>query len=303
MKILITGGFGYLGQSFIKKYAHCHEIIIFNKNSTIKPKFDSKVITEIGSIENDDIEKIVKKYTPDIVIHLAALSGLKKCENNPSKAFMINVCGTINVVKACISEKCKLIFISSREVYGETIKNESSENDPLNPVNIYGLTKSMAESIIQFFSRTQNLDYVILRLTNVYGPGGGARGVNRIIDNALRKNNIQINGDGNQTLNLIFIEDIIDLLNQITENKKISKHVFNVGSKDTITINQFSQMVINMLNNKIKIEYFPRIIYENIYFRPTLTKLEKILKFQSNFSLEQGLKKTIQSYQNDINHG
>lgn len=303
MKILITGGFGYLGQSFIKKYSDYHEIIIFNKNSTIKPKFDSRIITEIGTIENNDIDKVIKKHKPEIVIHLAALSGLKKCEDNPSEAFMTNVYATLNVVKSCIAEKCKLIFLSSREVYGETIENESSEDDPLNPVNIYGFTKSMSESIIQFFSTTQNLDYVILRLTNVYGPGGEVRGVNRIIDNALRKNYIQINGDGNQTLNLIFIEDVIDLLNQIIENKKISKHIFNVGSEDTITINQFSQIVINMLNNKIKIEYFPKIPYENVYFKPKLTKLKGILKFRPNFSLKQGLEKTIQSYQNDINHG
>lgn len=303
MKILLTGGFGYLGQSFIKKYMYCHEIIVFNKNSIIKPKSHSKVITEIGTVESNDVENIIKKHKPEVVIHLAALSGLKKCEDNPSEAFMMNVFGTLNVVKACISEKCKLIFLSSREVYGETIKNESSEDDPLNPVNIYGLTKSLSENIIQFFSRNHNLNYIILRLTNVYGPGGGVKGVNRIIDNALRKNHIQINGDGNQTLNLIFIEDVIDLLNQIIENKKISNDIFNVGSENTITINQFSQFVSSTLNNKIKIEYFPKIPYENIYFKPKLTKLKEILKFQPNFSLNHGLEKTIQSYQNDIDHG
>ena len=296
MKILITGGFGYIGQNFIKKYSHSHEIIIFNRNSTIKPKFDSKIITEIGTIEKDDIDKIIKKHKPEIVIHLAALSGLKKCEDYPSEAFLLNVYGTLNVVKACIAEKCKLIFLSSREVYGETIENESSEDDPLKPVNVYGFTKSMSEKIIQFYSKTQNLDYVILRLTNVYGPGGGVRGVNRIIDNALQKNCININGDGNQTLNLIFIEDVIDLLNQIIENKIISNQIFNVGSDDTLTINQFSQIVIDMLKIKIKLQFFPRIIYENIYFKPNLRKLKKIIKFQPNFSLEQGLNKTILSF-------
>ena len=165
MKILLTGGFGYLGQSFIKKYMYCHEIIVFNKNSIIKPKSHSKVITEIGTVESNDVENIIKKHKPEVVIHLAALSGLKKCEDNPSEAFMMNVFGTLNVVKACISEKCKLIFLSSREVYGETIKNESSEDDPLNPVNIYGLTKSLSENIIQFFSRNHNLNYIFNIIT------------------------------------------------------------------------------------------------------------------------------------------
>jgi len=295
MKILLIGGFGYLGQNFIKKYNH-HDFIIFTRNSPNLSEQFSNVIMELGNIKDNKILEIIHKHKPEVVIHLAALSGLKKCENDPFGAFQTNVLGTLNVVKACVSEKCRLIFLSSREIYGETLSSSSSETETPNPVNIYGLTKMLSENIIQLYSRIDNLSYIILRLTNVYGPGGGRRGVNRIIDTALNNNLIQINGDGNQTLNLIFIDDVIDVINQFVENETIYNEIYNLGSNDTLTINQFCDLVSNLLSNKIKKEYFPKIDYENTFFKPNIKKLEKILKFHPKVSLDSGLKKTIESY-------
>jgi UDP-glucose 4-epimerase len=295
MKILITGGLGYLGKNFIKKFCNIHEIIIFSKTiSEIDFLKQHNIIVEKGCIENIEIFNVMKKHKPEITLHFAALTGLKKCEDEPSKAFLINTFGTFNVAKACLSEKSKMIFLSSREVYGETVGKESRENDPLNPINIYGESKMMAEDIIQKFGKIQELKFNILRLTNVYGNGNENRGINKMINSAIETNTIQING-GNQTLNLIYVDDVVEIINNIITNDNISNKIINLGSNDTLTINQLSKSISNILGNKIELKYFPKKSYEVNYFKPNLEKLKKIpIKIQP-IKLEEGLKKIIET--------
>jgi len=302
MKILLTGGFGHLGQSFIKKFHNEHKIIVFNKNTSVDANFinSNNIIIEKGSIENTQIFDVMKKHKPDITLHFASLSGLQKCEENPYEAFLTNVIGTFNVAKACLIEKSKLVFMSSREVYGETITGESSEDDSLNPVNVYGITKMLAEKIILNLGQVHDLNFIILRLTNVYGPGGGKRGVNRIIDTTLQNNYIQING-GNQTLNLIYVDDVVNLVNLILDKTDALNQIFNVGSNDTLIIDEFSNIISNMIKSKIRIEHFPKIDYEVVYFKPDLKKIENILNFHVQTNLEDGLKKTLSYYNNKKN--
>lgn len=300
MRILLIGGFGFLGRQFIEKFHSNYEIIVFNQNnnSEIFNIINSKnIIIERGKIENNEIFQVMKKYKPDITLHFAAMSGLKKCEENPFEAFVTNVIGTFNVTKACLAENSKLIFLSSREVYGETIKKESSEDDSLHPLNVYGITKMLAENIILNFGKTHGLNFIILRLTNVYGPGGEKRGINRIINSALQTGTIEING-GNQTLNLIYVDDVIDIINIILDNPNVSNQILNIGSNNTVTIDELSLIISDILKHKIKIEYLPKIDYEVSYFKPDLKKWKNLFNQYNPINLEDGLKKTIVEFTN-----
>jgi len=123
MKILLTGGLGFIGKKFLQKYYEKYELIIIAKqdkqiSSSIRNK--SKII--IGSILDKDTIKNIIQIKPDIIIHLGALTGLKNCQENKDEAYNVNVNGTKNIIDACIKSNSKLIFISTREVYGE-IKN------------------------------------------------------------------------------------------------------------------------------------------------------------------------------------
>ena len=144
MKVLLTGGLGFIGKRFIENFQNSHDLIVFTTENSIKnfnPTEIPKLIIEKGSIEDDSFQKIMLKHKPEVVIHLAAKSGLKNCEENPESAFTCNVFGTYNVIKTCAEMNSKLIFISSREVYGETINESNKEDDPLFPNNIYRITK------------------------------------------------------------------------------------------------------------------------------------------------------------------
>jgi len=294
VKILVTGASGFLGKRFVEKNHLHHNLVIFDKDPTsyLSKIWKSSIIVEKGLIEDNKIKTTIKKHNPDIVVHFAARSGLKICEENPLEAFKVNVLGTLNVIKGCSNTNSKLIFISSREVYGETIKNVSKEDDPLLPNNIYGITKMFGETLITQESQKNNLDYTILRLTNVYGPSRDNRGLNKIIQTAIKNNKIQING-GNQLVNIVYVDDVIDLIGLILDDKHSSKQIINVGSEETMTIKDFSNEVSKLLKKKIEFEYQPLPKFENNRFNPSLEKLRSLLGFSAKTRLKDGLKKTI----------
>jgi UDP-glucose 4-epimerase len=289
MKILLTGGEGFIGSSFVKKFYKEFDFVII---SSKKNDFKKIAKTEYLSITNKKIIKTIENLNPDIVIHLAGLSGLKKCETEPEKAFDVNVNGTTNVIKGCLKINAKLIFISTREVYGSTINKESNENDSLNPINIYGKTKMEAEKIIQNTAKNSKLNYIILRLTNVYGPGTNS-GVNYMIKESLNEGKISVNG-GEQVLNFIFIEDVIELIHLVILNSKLFRQIFNIGSKDTISLKKFVEILIGLLNNKVDVEFVKKPNFESLFFRPNIKKQQNILAYNSKISLKEGINKTLQ---------
>jgi len=298
MRVFLVGGLGFIGGHFIKKFSNTHEIIVFATPQDIQNAKNlnlKNIVLEEGFVEDEKLGDIIEKHKPDVVIHLAALTGLVKCHENPKKAFEINVFGTHNVVNACIRASAKLVFISSREVYGETLNNSSSEDDPLLPNNVYGITKKIGEDLVKLASKKSNLDYTILRLTNVYGPEGDNYGAQKIIKNALYEKTIQILG-GTQRLNYVYVDDVVELINLVLDNKKATNQTFNVGSKDTVTIENFVKKVKEMIGSDIKIEYKEMRKTETPNFEPNLEKLERMLGFTPKTSLEEGIQKTINWY-------
>ena len=294
MKILLVGGFGFIGKRIIRKLFSTHDLIVFARERSIKKGGINNLENleiEKGIIEDDRIYQVIEKHKPDVVIHLAALTSLRKCEENPFEAFKTNVYGTANVVTACVKGKSRLIFLSSREVYGETINNSSSEDACLLPNNTYGMTKMLAESLVQYAGKKNNLNYTILRLTNVYGPEGD-KGVNVMIKNAINDKKIKVFG-GDQVVNLVYVDDIVKIIKLVLKSNHSSKQIFNVGSNDSLPIQDLAHLISHMRPTRVKIEFYPRPYFETVHFIPNLNKLKNILKFCNPTKIKSGLEKTI----------
>jgi len=303
MKILLNGGLGFIGRRFIKKFSNQHDIIVFALNKDILAfqgeAFLKNIIIEEGTTEGKEILEVIAKHKPDVVIHLAALTGLKKCHEDPELAFKINVHGTFNVLTACAKHCSKFIFISSREVFGETINDKSKEDDPTLPNNVYGVTKMIGENLVKFFNEKHGLDFTILRLTNVYGPEGDQYGAQVIIKNAIKEKKITILG-GKQRLNYVYVDDVIDIINQVLDDEQSSKQIFNVGSNDTLSIDEFSQKVLQLFDDKLEVEHMPMRDTETVDFEPSLEKIYKLLNYSPKTSILEGLQKTIEWYKKRI---
>ena len=293
MRVFVTGGSGFVGRNFIKKYSKQHKITVLSSNSDFNNKSleNSDIIVENGLIEDSNVISIIKKHKPDVLVHLAALTGVQKCEENPYEAIKINIGGVINVIKACSETSAKIIFLSTREVYGESIKEKSDEDESLSPVNLYGLTKMIGEILVRNFSIKNNFDFTILRPTNIYGPGS-IHGINGLIKNAIKDKKISLFG-GKQLLNFIYVDDVVDLIHRVLTDKHSSKQIFNVGSNDTITIEELAKKVSYFLDDPIKFEYLPMRKMDSLRFNPNLQKINSVLGFSSKISLENGLKNTI----------
>jgi len=297
MKILLSGGLGSIGGRFIEKFSNVYDIIAYVRDDSVenvkKISDIRNICIEKGSITNEKItSNIIKKHQPDVVIHLAAISGLTNCEEKTDDAFRVNVYGTHNIIKGCVENGSKLLFFSSREVYGKTVLDQSYESDPLLPNNIYGITKMLGENLVILANQKHNLGYTILRLTNVYGPGHD-KGVNKMIRTALNENKIRIYGH-DRIVNFLYIDDVVDMLHFILNDNRVSNQILNVGSPHSITLKEFAEKIASIINNKVQYELHPGKEIESD-FNPSLRKLHSLGYFL-NTALDAGIERTIDWY-------
>jgi len=291
MKILLVGGFGFIGRALIKKISQNYELIIFSHKKEKNLRNFPDLMMEVGDITTNEIQHVCKKYKPEVVIHLAAFTGIEKCEDDPYQAFHVNVYGTFNVIQACIESKSKLIYLSSREVYGETTNRDSKETVPLKPKNIYGLTKMLGEQLIKNAAIQNDLNYMILRITNVYGPGG-TTGANKIIFDSVQKRKILIHG-GNQLVNLVYVDDVVEVIRKMIQFFPKSSEILNIGSRYNLSIKEFVDKLIPILDNRVEIEFQSMHKSTTSNFKPSLDKLERILKIENQIELDKGLRNTL----------
>ena len=188
-KILVTGGSGDLGQSLISKLvSNGFDCISISKKSDGN-KLVNNIKCDITNFRK--LNFIINKFKPDIIIHLAGLTGNISCEANPKKAFLTNVFGTLNVLKSSMKVKPKIIFISTGEIYGKT-KNKVSENTLPKPVNIYGITKMLSENLILNYSANCKTPAIILRLSYCYDENFTKRGFSLMFKKAISGEKIQV---------------------------------------------------------------------------------------------------------------
>jgi UDP-glucose 4-epimerase len=295
-----VGGLGFVGAYVIRELAKSHDLFVLTdvvgleryRNFVEELRLPVKAgdIRDVGFVN-----ETFREEKPDATVHLAALTGLAKCNDDPSLAFMINVFGTRNVVMGCVEQESKMIFMSSREVYGETRSERTKEDDPLIPNNVYGLTKMLGEALVLWASKRYGLDYTILRLTNVYGPEGDQYNIQAMIRNAFAHGVIPIMG-GDQTMNFLYVEDVATVVRKCLEERRASSQIFNVGSNDDRTIEETVNLLVSSLPIKVRLERRPMRSGETLSFRPDLTKIQATLAYTPT-PLMEGLRKTVMWYQ------
>jgi len=300
MKVFLVGGLGFIGRRFIGRFSGTHDLVVYAKKEGVDERSRDfcrgrNVVLEWGSVGDQRLAEAVTRHKPAVVIHLAALTGLEKCNNDPSAAFMTNVFGTHNVVDACVRASSRMVFTSSREVYGTTRGTESGEDDPLRPNNVYGTTKVLGETLVKQSGLTDDLDYTILRLTNVYGPGGDRYGIQTIIKRAISAGEMQIWG-GRQRMNLVFVDDVVDLLGTVLEGGRSSGQTFNVGSHDNLSFEDLVARLSGIMGGGHKVTRLPPRYGETMNFVPDLRKAREILGFDAKTRIGEGLKMTVEWY-------
>ena len=174
MRVFVTGGCGYVGRALTRGLLGDHEVMVFDLLRHGRPRFTPAERDQFTLVTGDirdfgSVKKAFAAFSPEVVIHLAAIHYIPECEKSPDEAIGINTLGTANVVRAC-DPGTRVVFTSSAAVYSPDTAPHT-EASQLGPIDVYGLTKLHAEQLVHHWARARELDCVVARLFNVVGPG------------------------------------------------------------------------------------------------------------------------------------
>lgn len=305
MKILITGGAGFIGSYLTEELLQKkHKVAIFDAylNFTNNDSYYRKSLEirknylktnpfkkYIGDIrELDKLKKAVEDFKPDVIVHLAGLPMARVPENHSHLMTPINMQGTLNALEVFEKSKAKrFVFASSSMAYGHFMQTPQSEEFILNPINSYGATKAAGE----YFVKLSKKEWVIVRATSVYGFTDCANRVTQLLLDAaaLKKPAWVVRGE---TLDFSYIEDVTEGYLQCILLPEAAGNTFNISRGEARSAEEFAQ------NLK---KYFPKFEFEirepsdhQVWRGPMdITKAKKILKFNPKYSIEEGIEKTI----------
>ena len=263
MKVLVTGGAGFIGKYLVKSLLEKGNSVTIYDNFSNSTKNSINFLVNIGAkvIEGDitkldDIVNAIKDH--EIVIHLAAKISVSESISNPSETFKINVDGTNNILIACKKNKIKkLIVSSSAAVYGESSTGiKWVEESTMNPISPYGESKvQMEQKIVEFISK-HDINCVILRFFNIYGIGQSleyAGVITKFIKRIMDKKPLEIFGNGLQTRDFVAIYDVIDAIHKASLYDK--RGIFNIASGKVITIKELAEQMILLSGKKLEIKF------------------------------------------------
>ena len=302
MKILVTGGAGFIASQIADAYIlEGHEVHILDNLSTgFEKNINPKAIFINSDITSQSILSLFKKERFDVVNHHAAQIDVRKSVNDPIFDANTNILGTINLLQAAVKTGVKKFMFASTggAVYGEQEYFPADEKHPTNPVSPYGITKLCIEKYLFFYKIEYKLNYTILRYANVYGPRQnpfGEAGVVAIFTNKLLKNeNPIINGDGEQTRDYVFVEDVVKA-NVIALNDNTSD-IYNIGTGVETSVNELFAKLNQISGSKASEKHGPAPKGEQARSVITSDKLYKKFNWKPSIKIEEGLKKTFESF-------
>jgi len=245
MKILVTGGAGFIGSHLVDLLVkHGDEVVVVDNLKTGKDR-NINVNSKFYKVDITDFEKLKEVFgleKPDYVLHLAANSMLRLSIENPFYDAHVNVLGTISVLECCrIFNVRKIIYTSTGGArVGEPEYLPVDEKHPLNPCSPYGISKHSAEHYVWMYNKIYGLDYLIFCFGNVYGPRDDSKTGRLIpvfIEMLLKGEAPKIFGDGNQTRDFIYVKDLAEFIVDSINKKPVHK-LFHLANGQQISVNQ-----------------------------------------------------------------
>ncbi|MCD6370184.1 MAG: NAD-dependent epimerase/dehydratase family protein [Thermoplasmata archaeon] len=252
MRIMVTGGAGFIGSHLVDKLSEKHEVKVYDNLSSGKIEFIEKHMNkknfEFVKADLLDLETL-KRETRDIdlVYHVAANPDVKLGAKDTKIHFEQNVRTTYNLLEAMrINDIRDIIFTSTSTVYGEAKTIPTPEDyGPLIPISLYGASKLAAEAFITSYAHTFGMKAVIFRFANIVGPRS-THGVIYDFIMKLRRNprELEILGDGTQSKSYLYVKDCIDAIIFGYEHRKEDVEIFNIGSEDWINVRKIADIVV-----------------------------------------------------------
>ena len=314
MKILITGGAGFIGSHLAEKLLGLgHEVFIIDnlwtgRLSNIKKIQDHKKLhLVVDTILNESVmNELIFKI--DHIYHLAAAVGVKNIMDHPVETLDTNVKGTETVLRLANRFKKKVLIASTSEVYGKHVEHSLSEDDDriLGTVKkrrwAYACSKTLDEFQALAYFDEKKLPIVISRLFNTVGPrqtGQYGMVLPNFVQSALLGKPISVYGEGTQSRSFTHVNDVVGAITKLMDEPSAEGEIFNVGNNKEVTINELALKVKEMTDSDSEIEHIP---YEKAYgpgFEdmqrrcPSIKKINKLIGFKPSYDLEAMIQSVI----------
>ncbi len=302
MKVLVTGGAGFIGSSLVEELINRnHDIIILDNLST--GRYEN--IHLASEFVHGDIResKVLEDITRDVdcIFHLAAFVSVPASIQRPDECYGVNIDGTLNVIKAAGENGVrKIIFSSSCAVYDGTQSSAINENCGIDLVSPYARSKYEAEQLLSEYSHKYNFSFISLRYFNVFGerqdPGSPYSAViPKFISRALGNEEIVIYDDGEQTRDFIYVKDVVNA-NITAMESSAGNELFNVGTGKSISVNHLAKLVIKECNSNSQIKYEPEMSGDTRFSLCDISKITGHLGWEPEYEFEDALVRTIEWY-------
>lgn len=297
MKILVTGGAGFIGSHIADRLIEDnHRVVVVDNLSTGKREnLNKKAKFYKMNICNKKLTDVFKKEKFDYVFHLAAQIDVRKSVEDPIKSAKDNVLGSLNILESCKKYKTKKIIFTSTggAIYGDADIIPTPEDYPENPLSPYGIEKLAVDKYLNYYHKVFKLSYISLRLGNVYGPRQNSKGEAGVIaifaDKMIKGENPVINGTGKNTRDFVYVGDVVEAAMLAAKSKKTG--VYNIGTGKETDINTIFDTLKKLSYSDCKKTHGPPKEGEQKRSCLDNKKARKDLKWKSSCGLEKSLKK------------
>ncbi|MDQ0884711.1 GDP-mannose 4,6-dehydratase [Peribacillus sp. V2I11] len=303
MKVIVTGGCGFIGSNLVDRLIkEGFETYVIDNLSTGKIEFLNPIAKFYQSdiLDVQKMKSIFEDVKPNAVFHLAAQIDVQTSIHNPDLDAQINILGSINLIELCKTYKSKLIYSSSAAVYGTPLYLPVCEQHLIQPLSNYGISKVTPELYIRCYARLYNVKFTILRYSNVYGPRQMPKGeggvISIFINKIINDETPAIFGDGQQTRDFIYVEDVVSA--NLSALKAEKNGTYNISTNKRISINELIKKINCILNKNIVPAYKQERIgdIDHSCLDNQLAKME--LNWQPKYSIIEGITKTCQFNEN-----
>jgi len=258
MKILVTGGAGFIGSNLVDALIEQgHQVSIVDNFSTgQKENLNPKAEFYELDIQDKKLTEVFEAEKPEVVFHLAAQIDVRKSVADPVQDAKANILGSLNLLENCKNFKIKKFIFSSTggAIYGDSDLIPTPENAPQMPISPYGIAKLSIEKYLHYYQVVHSLNYTILRYANVYGPRQntqGEAGVVAIFCNKILSNQAPvINGDGLQTRDYVYVADVVAANLLALNSNKVE--TYNVGTSLENDVNKIAKLIKENIDTKIE---------------------------------------------------
>ncbi|MEN6299616.1 MAG: NAD-dependent epimerase/dehydratase family protein [Anaerolineaceae bacterium] len=303
MKILVTGGAGFIGSHVTDLYIeHGHDVVVVDDLSTGRlSNLNPKAIFYQMDIRSSQIVDVFEREKPEVVNHHAAQMDVRRSVNDPIFDADVNILGSINLLEQARQHQVRrFIYISSGgAVYGEPEYLPCDEAHPVNPICPYGASKHTVEHYLYMYQVNYGLPYTVIRYPNVYGPRQdphGEAGVVAIFTGQMLNNlPVTINGDGEQQRDYVYVSDCAQA-NLLALSMGESSGIYNLGSSHGTTVNQIFDALARITGYSGDAIHGPAKLGETRHIYLNAHRAEKELGWRLTVPLDEGLRRTVEYF-------